>query len=104
MEPGEEARDEGMARVLKPNAAWLKAALETIATFGSRNFTGEQLRHALEPTIGPPTDPHAWGALTAAAIRRGLLLPTREYVRMKDKTSNARETKVYWTGNKIGTV
>jgi hypothetical protein len=99
-----QARDEGMERVVDNNNDWARLAfiqLEQIshAHGGWANtehgVMGEDIRCMLTPRIGKPSSPHAWGALTNAAIRKGLIVATGQYRSMKDVRSHARKTAIY---------
>ena len=76
------------------NHALHKAVLENAGLV----MTGEQIRMALEPVIGPPHHHNAWGAAIATAIRQGTLLPTGQYIAMQGPRSHARRTPVYRLG------
>ncbi len=93
---GRALRDEGMARVLRPNAVWLWKGLALIVKFQiGWTGTGEDVRTILEPKIGSPTHHNAWGALINNAQREELLSPTGNFFQMKLKRSHARITREY---------
>jgi hypothetical protein len=88
------AGDEGIERVTRSNKEWIAAGLHHLPSIdlGTR-FTGEDIRERLEPVIGSPTRFQAWGALVHAAIKRGLVAPTGEFVKLA--SASRRATSVY---------
>lgn len=93
----EMARDAALTQVESHNETWLESALGVIAGMPSGHIcTGEQIRHTVsEWKTGKPGHHNAWGALIMQAVKRGLLVPTGRYVKMKDKSSHARKTPEY---------
>ena len=102
--PAEVLRDSALAQVRANNDEWFSLAmieLEEIARQGSRTwanietFTGETIRQMLAPTVGHPKSPNAWGSLIMHAVRKKLIEPTGDYVKMRMERSHARRTPVY---------
>jgi hypothetical protein len=91
-----EAREAALARVGENSGGFMALGLAAIAEL-SGEYTGEDIRFALKQRGIEPHHHNAWGALTMAAIRRGLLVPTGHYTKMCDPKSNARKTQTYRT-------
>ena len=92
-----EARDAGMAKVSDHSGWWFVAATKIIAQMQSWRGTGEDLRLHITDRIGPPHHCNTWGALTAQAVKQGLLIKTGERRSMRMIKSHARQTDVYRT-------
>lgn len=69
-------RDEGMAKVVNAADDMWKALYKAHAVhfINARHidetFLGEDVRRAIEPHIGKPHHPNAWGAMARAVIQR----------------------------------
>lgn len=57
--------------------------------------TGEDIRVKLSDAGTTPGHHNAWGAAINAAVRRGYLKPTGQYVGMVTPKSHARKTPLY---------
>jgi hypothetical protein len=99
LEYAEAARNRAMRQVEQNNGEWFSIALLQIEQLGKREcqpeMTGEDIRHTVEPAIGKPTHPNAWGAVIATAVRRKLIFDTGRVGRMTSITSHARKTTIY---------
>jgi hypothetical protein len=95
----EAARNRALHQVEQNNEEWFRLALLQIANLrkreGQQEVTGEDIRRMLEPAIGKPSHPNAWGAVIATAMRRKLLFDTGRMGRMTSITSHARKTTIY---------
>lgn len=58
-------------------------------------FTGEDIRELVTAYAGSPHHPNAWGALTMALSRQGMIVPTGTVAKMKSAKSHARRTFEY---------
>ena len=98
----EDARNDGFAVVVENAGHWWDNALAAVQRLTALGWqgTGEDLRNRLEPAIGPPHSPNAWGALVYHCVRIGYLTRTGERRRMKSLRSHARSTDVYQTASK----
>lgn len=93
MTEANELRDEGMARTSRANADWKEYGLLVIEELPlGWHGTGEAIREAVAQE---PNHPNAWGALAAAALKKGLIRPTGVHVPMIAKKSHGRKTPVY---------
>jgi hypothetical protein len=94
---GEVLRDEGIKKVADNNERWMDLCVKAIEKSYSENwtFTGEDMRHLCETTVGCPAHSNAWGALVNTLVRRKIIKPTGEYRAMRDDNSHARKTPVY---------
>ncbi len=99
---GELLRDEGIAKVTDHNENWMELCLKEAQRYeadrfdwGSKEFTGEDLRFYLMSTVGCPAHSNAWGALINTLVRRKIIKPTGEWRKMRDDSSHARRTPVY---------
>lgn len=90
-----EARDEALALVAGNSDGFISAGLELISRLPRGDATGEDIRFALEAKGLIPHHHNAWGALTLAAVKRGLLRRTDRFVNMRGPKSHARMTRVY---------
>jgi hypothetical protein len=91
------SRDEAIKTVLE-NAGhdWKDKALHIIAAMPKGMLaTGEDLRLSIADKIGNPHHHNAYGALIMNAVRKGYLMQTGKYVRMRTPKSHARATPLY---------
>lgn len=58
-------------------------------------FTGEDIRDLVLRHAPPPHHPNAWGALTMSLVRRGAVVATGTFTKMRTPTSHARRTFEY---------
>ena len=96
---GEESRrrrDEGLDRIASNNARWMELAIYEVAKLPS-GWTGrpEQWRPLVESAAGKPTKPYAYGALTRALIKAGVMRRSGKRSAMTSKRSHARMTDEY---------
>lgn len=96
---GTMSRDEALEQVSDHNRAWLDRALKVLPYMKREHevATGEGMRVWLRANgLEEPQHPNAWGALTMAAVRRGLIADTGRVVKMtlNDK-SHGRRTPVW---------
>jgi hypothetical protein len=94
------ARDVAIAQVEANNHEWLALALLNTQNYlrivkRDQEFTGEQLRLWLEPTIGKMPSAGCMGALTLQLIGKHIIEKTGRYAPMVTEKSHGRETKVY---------
>lgn len=94
---GRKARDEGMARVQGNNSQWMYQALQLAPRCVPRGeVTGEDIRLRLRAAgLAAPTNDHAWGALTNAMVRRGMLTDTGRTTHATDPRSHACRIPVW---------
>jgi hypothetical protein len=97
---GRAERDKGIAKTTTVNSHWMDWALTQLPLMKLDDYivvTGEQIRMWLETRPGSihPTSPHAWGALTSHAIKRGILRDTGRVCHMKAIKSHARRTPIW---------
>lgn len=76
------AKDAGLAAAQQSAASngpvWAAAALHALTTYASlatQPFTTETAREWIGDRVPAPKDARAWGAVTATAVRRGLIAP-----------------------------
>jgi len=95
-EPGRVARDAGIAKVKKNSDGWIAKAIDFVERMPSGWIgTGEDIKLLATPQIGAPHHPNAWGALTNAVTRRGLLVKTGRWLQTKGEKSHARNVQEY---------
>ncbi len=93
---GEVLRDEGIVKVTDHNESWMEIAIRKVqTTHWLEPFTGEDIRHFCESTVGCHGHPNAFGALVNTLLKRKIIKPTGEYRAMRDDSSHARRTPVY---------
>jgi len=76
---GRRLKREGMALVAGKNRDWLDLMLSHLVAFAwaRQEFTVETFRaYTVLMRLPKPTNHHAWGALSLAAMRAGLIKPT----------------------------
>jgi hypothetical protein len=95
----EQARNQALRQVEQNNDEWFGIALLQIESLGKREgqqeMIGEDIRRMVEPAVGKPSHPNAWGAVIATAMRRKLIFDTGRVGRMTSITSHARKTTIY---------
>jgi len=95
---GRARRDEGIARSVGKNAAYLESALQLLRVLATERafVTGEAIRvHVISKLGEQPTSPHFWGSLTRTAATRGILKDTGRVEQMKSVRSHARRTPIW---------
>ncbi len=95
---GEVLRDEGIAKVTEHNEKWMDLCvmkMEQSKWLGDGTFTGEDVRHYCEYSVGCANHPNAYGTLINTLLKRKIIKPTGEYRAMRDDSSHARKTPVY---------
>jgi hypothetical protein len=91
-----QAQRELALEVVSHNAgAWMHDAKRWMRLLPAGQWTGEAIRHWLEPRIGQPHHHNAWGAAINAALRAGVIVHTGRYEPMLDPRSHGRRTPVY---------
>jgi len=100
---GRKARDAGLAQTASKNTEWTIANLIALHLFvarrGNCEFTMEIFRGERQLRNTPaPSSPHAWGALTTAAHRSGLIEWTGRYIQASSKKTHAHPVKVWRRG------
>jgi len=88
-------RNEGLHRVRQNSGEWFLAAMKAVERLPSGEYTGEDVRLAIEPHVGNPHHHNAHGALIAQAVRRRILHPTGRWRKMRTAKSHARRTMIY---------
>ena len=93
----EHEKNKGLAKVTGNNETWLEQCVEHARKYVLTRdmFTGEDIRFHCEQTVGYPKHPNAWGALTNALIKRGIIQGTGFFKPMLDPRSHARITPIY---------
>lgn len=90
------AREAGIELATAANEAFMDNAMRVIeALKPGSHVTGEVVRKRCEQLGIRPKTPKSWGALTMDAIRRGLLVPTGQYVTPHDVKSHACKKPSY---------
>jgi len=91
------ARNKALKKIEGNNEEWMRLGLLVIGAIAwdVPEFTGEELRAKIIPSIGQPTHPNAWGCLIGIAVRRKLIFDTGRTRRMTSATSHARKTPIY---------
>lgn len=92
----ETRRDQALQQVTREH--WMATALATFRRHKNELpdvFTGEDIRELVVGYAMPPHHPNAWGALTMALVRRGLIEATGTFTKMRSITSHARRTFEY---------
>lgn len=87
------ARDQSLAQVSDNNETWGDRVLHRVSRLPAGWVgTGEDIRRMI---LDSPGHPNAWGAIINAAVKRGYLVKTGQYLQMKSKSSHARMTPEY---------
>jgi hypothetical protein len=93
------ARDAGIAKTASKNDTWIERALAKLADMKDAHYltvTGEGMRFwMLSRGLDEPTSPHAWGALTRIAMKRGIIRDTGRVIQMHGEKSHARRTPLW---------
>lgn len=93
----QEARDAALEQVsTHAGTEFMKLGLLAIAQMSKHiDVSGEDIRIRLIAKDIRPHHPNAWGALTRAAVKMGLLIDTGLWKKMSDARSHARRTPIY---------
>lgn len=89
---------EGMELTASKNSAWIADGLVDLRNFilSYPEFTMEQFRHVRAMARRPqPTSPNAWGALTHAAVKAGIICWTGRYINASSAKTHAHPVKVW---------
>lgn len=89
---------EGMGRAASKNSFWMAGCLEELRRFSRSypEFTMETFRHIRALNKAPePTSPNAWGALTQAAVRAGIIVWTERYTNALSTKTHAHPVKIW---------
>ena len=89
------ARDAALTTVSANAGSWMEEALEAVRHSPLLTATGEDIRLYVEKRIGPPHHHNAYGALIMNAVRRGYIVPTGRYLKMRTPKSHGRKTPEY---------
>jgi len=92
----ERAKADALSNV--DRGAWSGRALALVETLPEGWVgTGEDIRRFLieEMSLEPPHHHNAWGGMISGALRRGLILGTGRYAKMRSVRSHARKTEIY---------
>jgi hypothetical protein len=91
------ARDEALERVLENSGPWRHEALAAVGALPPGwTGTGEDIRRATTGAGLPAPHHHnAWGGITNAAKRAGLIEPLHVWRPMTGERSHARQTQVW---------
>lgn len=93
---GESLRDEGISLVSENAGKWMDMALLVVKHLPlDWSGMGEDIRVIVCDRIGPPHNPHAWGALTRMSLQREFIKRNGERRQMRDPRSHARMSDVY---------
>jgi len=93
-----EARDRAVEQVSHNAGRWVDRALEMVSRVipPRAEVTSEEIRFALTDNgLEAPHHYNAWGALTVAAVKRGLLVDTGRLGQMRGPKSHARRTPIW---------
>lgn len=94
----EEARDEGIRRVTKPNEEWMAEGIHKLSQLSGSGveWTGEDMRMWLrEAGLSEPTHHNAWGALIKKAVSKQLIADTGHTRNLKTEKSHARRSPIW---------
>ena len=96
-EEGKKRKKAGMESVAANNRRWMNGATLLLHLSLPRGWRGlpEDWRPLVVKVLGEPTRHQAWGPLTLAVIRDGMLTRTGKRVAMRSKKSHARVTDEY---------
>jgi len=96
---GSYLRDTGIALVTENAGDWMDNAKSLVSMFLARHpgrlITGDDIREVVQPRLGPPHHPNAWGALTRSMLVRGRLIPTGRLVKSTRATNHAHANPEY---------
>lgn len=96
IEQARAARDAVLEQIGVWHRSWMNCALATVKILTlPAEFTAEDIRIAVVPIEGAPANPHAWGALTKALLKAGVIEETGKLTPMRDARSHGRRTMVY---------
>jgi len=105
---GRKARDAGITKSSAANATWIERCLRCLKDYwlvresACQEFPMEffrtwwELHYSRSPL--QPTNHHAWGALTTAAVQRGIIEWTGRYTQASSKKTHAHPVKVWRRG------
>lgn len=98
LEAAMQARDAGIVTVVANGGSWHHAALLVVAALPPGwTGIGEDIRAAVVASdVGEPHSPNAWGGLTQAAMKKGLLELTGRRLPMRAVKSHARKSDEYF--------
>jgi len=94
---GRRRKVEGMERVADNNSAWINLMLDHLIVFAwtRGEFTVETFRaYTVLMGLPAPTDSHAWGSLSLAAMRAGLVEWTGRYIPASSVKTHAHPIRV----------
>ena len=92
---GRTLRDSGIASVMDHSGEWKDLAFEAVCTLPAGwQGLGEDVTAFVRAKVGDPHHPGAWGGLTQKAIRRGVLVRTKEYRQSQSPGNHAHEYRV----------
>lgn len=96
---GDQLRDAGIALVTENAGTWMDRARRVVAKHlrdvAGLFISGDEIRDAVQESIGPPHHPNAWGALTRGFIKSGQLLPTGRLVKSKRESNHSHANPEY---------
>ena len=94
---GRTDRDAALAKVMsKAGESWRDDAIRLIrARLAGREVLAEEFRALCESVGIKPHHPNAWGGLTAALVKAGVITDTGKVQRSKDPRSHARRQPVW---------
>lgn len=98
LEEGRRRKREGMALTASVNSAWIEGALADLKVFAAHyaEFPLEQFRAWRSLRQQPePTNHHAWGALTNAAQRAGIIKWTGRYTQASSVKTHAHVVRIW---------
>lgn len=95
LEEGLKLKKEGIGRVSKRNAKFMREAVAHVRTM--LGFVGrfEEIRHDLIARGIKPRKWQAWGALSTKLIGLGIIAPTGDTAKMRDPRSHGHDTNIY---------
>ena len=92
---GRKLRDKGMAQVTTPEFSEAVRGHIGSGDYLGRHMSAEQIRFACQHQGINPHHHNAWGGVTYALLKAGVLRDTEQATHMTDPRSHARKTTVY---------
>jgi len=105
MNEGQKLKEQGMNLVFdaSPTGWKLEVSVALFSFDDGVELIGEDIRKRV---ASQPKHPNAWGAIINRYVRKGILVPTGNYIQSKSPANHARRVQVYrlckaaaWGGN-----
>ena len=94
---GKRRKEAGISDVLDNNLSWVDAAIGRLQPYlkKGQKISGEDIRSIVFGDIGPPSHPNAWGGLTHALVKAGIIRDTGLTTLAKLPSSHARRMPIW---------